>query len=226
MDTIEIDIWSDIACPWCWIGKRSLDAALVGLEHAVTLRWRAFELNPEAPRTAPLQVDYVARLADKYAVSRAEAEGFVERMVGAGRDRGIEIRFDRIRPGNTFDAHRLLAHARTKGMQTALKERLFSAYLSEGRAICELDTLRELASDIGLDSDGVATLLLSDDHADEVRADQALAQRLGINGVPCFVFPQLQQGLSGAQPPDVLRAAIERAASQVDSKSGGASGPA
>ena len=177
MDTIEIDIWSDIACPWCWIGKRSLDAALVGLEHAVTLRWRAFELNPEAPRTAPLQVDYVA-------------------------------------------------HARTKGMQTALKERLFSAYLSEGRAICELDTLRELASDIGLDSDGVATLLLSDDHADEVRADQALAQRLGINGVPCFVFPQLQQGLSGAQPPDVLRAAIERAASQVDSKSGGASGPA
>ena len=128
MNSVNIEIWSDIACPWRWIGKRSLEAAIASSDHEAVIRWRAFELNPDAPAEAPEAIDYVARLADKYGTSRDEAEGFIARMVEAGRGRGLDIRFDRIRPSNTFDAHRLLAFAYGHDRQTELKENLFRAY--------------------------------------------------------------------------------------------------
>ena len=183
-----------------------------GLPHPVSLRWRAFELNPQAPREAPERVDYAARLAEKYGTSRTEGEAFIARMVQAGRDRGLDLRFDRIRPSNTFDAHRLLALARLHGCQTELKERLFRAYLHQGLAISDHATLQAIALESGLYEQQVQSLLNGRDFSDEVRGDQLLARQMGINGVPCFVFPQLGEGVSGAQPPEVLRGLIARAA--------------
>ena len=207
---LTIDIWSDIACPWCWIGKRSLEEALQQFDQKVELRWRAFELNPNAPRTAPESVDYAQRLAEKYGTSKQEGQAFIDRMVAAGEARGLALRFDRIRPSNTFDAHRLLAHAHTQGFQTELKERLFRAYLHEGRSIADQDMLVELAAEVGLDADGAREVLEGDSFAEVVRAEEATAQRLGITGVPCFVFA-MKTGVSGAQPPEVLLEMIQNA---------------
>ncbi len=214
MNAVNIEIWSDIACPWCWIGKRSLEAAIASSDHEVAIRWRAFELNPDAPADAPEAVDYVARLADKYGTSRDEAEGFIARMVeaGRGRGRGLEIRFDRIRPSNTFDAHRLLAFAYRHDRQTELKENLFRAYLHEGRSISDPETLLAVATETGLAGSDVSAVLDGTDYAEDVRNDEDLARRFGITGVPCFVFTQLNEGISGAQPPEVLGDAMNRAA--------------
>ena len=212
MNPVNIEIWSDIACPWCWVGKRSLEAAIASSDHEVVIRWRAFELNPDAPTNAPESVDYAARLADKYATSRDEAEGFIARMVEAGRGRGLDIRFDRIRPSNTFDAHRLLAFAYRHDRQTELKENLFRAYLHEGRSISDPETLLAIATETGLSGGDVSAVLEGIDYAEDVRNDEDLARKLGITGVPCFVFTQLNEGISGAQPPEVLGDAMNRAA--------------
>ncbi|WP_376692394.1 DsbA family oxidoreductase [Wenzhouxiangella sp. EGI_FJ10409] len=212
MSAVNIEIWSDIACPWCWIGKRSLEAAIAASDHQVAIRWRAFELNPDAPADAPEAVDYVARLADKYGTSRDEAEGFIARMVEAGRGRGLDIRFDRIRPSNTFDVHRLLAFANGHERQTELKENLFRAYLHEGRSISDPETLLAVATETGLAASDVSAILDGTDYAEDVRNDEDLARKLGITGVPCFVFRQLDEGISGAQPPEVLVDAMNRAA--------------
>jgi len=212
MNSVNIEIWSDIACPWCWIGKRSLEAAIAASDHEVVIRWRAFELNPDAPADAPETVDYVARLADKYAISRDEAEGFIARMIEAGRGRGLEIRFDRIRPSNTFDAHRLLAFAYRHDRQTELKENLLRSYLHEGRSISDPETLLAVATETGIAGSDVSAILDGTDYAEHVRNDEDLARKLGITGVPCFVFTQLNEGISGAQPPEVLIDAMNRAA--------------
>ena len=181
----------------------------------MALTWRAFELDPSAPTDAPERVDYARRLAAKYRTTRDEAQAMIDRMVGVGRSVGLEMRFDRVRPTNTFAAHRLLAWAAEFGRQTELKERLFAAYLSEGLAISEHDVLCGLAESVGLDPEAAAAVLASDAHAEEVRQDQALAARLGIRGVPLFVFDQ-RYAVSGAQPAEELlkamRAAVEDAA--------------
>lgn len=212
MSSVNIEIWSDIACPWCWVGKRSLEAAIASSDHKVVIRWRAFELNPDAPADAPEAVDYVARLADKYGTSRDEAEDFIARMVDAARGRGLEIRFDRIRPSNTFDAHRLMALAYRHDRQTELKENLFRAYLHEGQSISDPETLLAVAVESGLAGSDVSAILDGTDYAEDVRNDEDLARKLGITGVPCFVFKQLNEGISGAQPPEVLGDAMNRAA--------------
>lgn len=211
MEPLSIQIWSDIACPWCWIGKRSLEAALVDFDGPVELRWRAFELNPGAPKVAPEAVDYAERLAAKYGTSHEQGQAFIDRMVAAGASRGLELRFDRIRPSNTFNAHRLLAFAYEHERQTELKEALFHAYLNQGESVSDSDTLIRLATECGLDRDSTAEVLRSDHFAPEVREDEANARRLGISGVPCFVFGDANLAVSGAQPPDVLLGAMRQA---------------
>ncbi len=219
MNPLEIDIWSDIACPWCWIGKRGLEAAVEAFDAPVRLRFRAFELNPQAPREVPEQVDYVARLANKYNVAPPAAQQMIDRMVEAGHSRGLDLRFDRIRPSNTFDAHRLLAWAFQAGRQTELKEALFSAYLQEGRLISDPAVLVELAITSGLDGDQAGEILQGDAFASEVREDEQNATRFGITGVPCFVFMQAKFAVSGAQPAEVLLQAMHKAQSSGESTS-------
>ena len=212
---VEIEVWSDVACPWCWVGKRNLEAATRGLETPVRVAWRAFELDPAAPPSPPEAADYVGRIAKKYGVPRAHAEGTLARLCDAGSEAGIEFRFDRIKPGNTFDAHRLLHLASLRGRQNELKEELFQAYFVHGAPISDRGVLAETALAVGLDDDEIRRVLDSDTYTHEVRRDENRAHKLGIGGVPCFVFGR-RYALSGAQPPTLLRQALERCWSERD----------
>ena len=213
---LRIDIWSDIACPWCYIGKRRLEQALARFPQRadVEIVWRAFELDPSAPRVRDPEQSYAERLGRKYGTPPAKAQAMIDRMVATAAGDGIAMRFDHIRPGNTFDAHRLIHLAHERGCQDALKERLLRAYLTEGQAIGEPAVLAPLAVEVGLDEREVAELLGGDRYASEVRQDEAIARELGITGVPFFVLAG-RVGVSGAQPVDVLLGALGQAWSEL-----------
>lgn len=216
-------MWSDIACPWCYVGKRRLEAALAQFPHrdAVELVWRAFELDPSAPRDLGATPPYAARLARKYGSSVAEAEHMIQRMTATAAADGLEFHFERIRPGNSFDAHRLLHLAHGRGLQDALKERLFRAYFCEGEPIGDPATLARLAGEVGLGADEVAAVLASHAYASEVRADEDVARRLGIRGVPFFVLAG-RHAVSGAHPAETLLAALSTAWADVQGPVGAA----
>lgn len=205
-----IEIWSDVVCPWCYVGKRHIEVALDSFGHAdeVEVVWRSFELDPTAPPER--KGSYDERLSTKYGVSIAEARAMTERMARTGAGVGLTLDFDRARPGNTFDAHRLLHLAHDRGLQGALKERLFAATFTEGLPIGEHDTLAGLAAEVGLDPAEVAEVLAGDRYADDVRADERQAEEHGISGVPYFVVDR-RFAASGAQPPDVLLRVLQRA---------------
>jgi predicted DsbA family dithiol-disulfide isomerase len=213
---LRVDVWSDIACPWCYVGKRRLEAALARFSHAaeVEVVWRAFELDPSAPRERPTEGSYAERLAKKYGSSVREAEGMITRMTDVAREDGLDFRFDKIRPGNTFDAHRLLHLAGERGIQDAVKERFLLAYMTEGAPIGDPETLARLASEAGLDPDEVRATLGTDAYAREVRAEESDAAELGIHGVPFFVFGG-KYAVSGAQPTEVVLGALEKAWQEV-----------
>lgn len=214
MSALDIEIWSDIACPWCWIGKRGLDAAIEAFNSPVVVRWNAFELDPQAPREVAERIDYAQRLAVKYGVERDAAQEMIDRMVATGRDRGLELRFDRIRPSNTFDAHRLLAWAREAALQTELQEALFNACFREGRLVSDPAVLVDLAEQVGLDGRRAQEILSGDAYAGHVRDDERRAAEIGVTAVPCFVFPEARAALSGAQPAPVLLEAMKQARSR------------
>lgn len=212
MSLLRIDVWSDIACPWCYVGKRRLEAALerTADRGAIEIVWRAFELDPSAARSADAAPrPYGERLATKYRISNAQAQGMLDRMTGVAADEGLALHFDRIRPGNTFDAHRLLHLGKERGIQDAVQERLFRAYFSEGAAIDDRDTLVRLGAEAGLDDAEAAAVLATEQYVREVRADETEARALGITGVPFFMIAG-RLGVSGAQPADVLASALER----------------
>lgn len=207
---MRIDVWSDVVCPWCYIGKRRLEAALKRFPHAaeVELVWHAFELDPGAPRAYD-EIGNVAMLARKYRIPARQAQEMIDRVTRVAATDGLAYRLDIARLGNTFDAHRVIVMARERGLQGAMMERLMKAYFSEGQPIGDPATLAALGDEVGLERDEVAAMLTSDRFADEVRADETLARSLGITGVPFFVFDQ-RLAVSGAQPADVLLGALER----------------
>jgi len=218
MTSIRIDIWSDVACPWCYIGKRRLETALstFAQRDLVQVHWRAFELNPTAARQSD-DGRYAERLAKKYGTSVVEAEKMIERVLDTARAEGLAFDYKVIRPGNTFDAHRLIHFAGQRGLQDAVKERFFRGYLCEGAAIGLPDALLRLAVEAGLPEDLVRSVLDGDAYADEVRADEHEARALGISGVPFFVIAG-RLGVSGAQPAEVLRGAMEQAVAETMSR--------
>jgi predicted DsbA family dithiol-disulfide isomerase len=207
---MRVEIWSDVVCPWCYVGKRNFEAALSGFEHRdqVEVIWRAFELDPSAP--AEREGDYATHLARKYGMSLAQAQKMIETMTATGAKAGVVLDFDRARPGNTFDAHRLIHLAGERGVQDAVKERFLRATFTEGEPIADRDVLVRLAVDAGLSKDEAAAVLESDAYATEVRAEESLAFDLGISAVPFFVIDRTF-GVPGAQPPDVILGALERA---------------
>ncbi|MDB4930152.1 MAG: dsbA [Myxococcaceae bacterium] len=212
MKTLKIDVWSDIACPWCYVGKRRLEAALADFPHrdAVAVTWHSFELDPSAPAIAPATPGYAERLAAKYGRSVAHAQGMIDNMTKVAAVDGLDMRFDKVRAGNTFDAHRLIHFAADKGVQGAMKERLLRAYMTEGEAIGDREVLARLAAEVGLDAAEVAAVLASDRYADGVRADEQNAREIGITGVPFFAVAE-RYGVSGAQPAEVLLEVLEKA---------------
>ncbi|MEZ4366204.1 MAG: DsbA family oxidoreductase [Kofleriaceae bacterium] len=210
--TLRLDIWSDLACPWCYVGKRRLEAALAEFEHAaaVSIHWRSFQLDPSAPRQLDDDTPYAERLARKYRVSSAQGQAMIDRMTETAAAEGITMRFDRVRPGNTFDAHRLLHLAATHGQQGVAKERLLRAYQCDGEALGDPATLVRLATELGLDEAEVTAMLEGDRFAADVRTDLALARELGITGVPFFVLGG-RLGVSGAQPAGAMLDALRQA---------------
>jgi predicted DsbA family dithiol-disulfide isomerase len=208
---LSVDIWSDIACPWCYIGKRRLEAALNRFPHAadVVKTWHAFELDPTAPAVRDTPA-YATRLAKKYGTSVPQAQAMIDRMVRLAASEGLPFDFEHIRPGNTFNAHRLLHLAKLRGVQDPLKEHFFRGYLSEGEPIGEDAALLRLSTEAGLDLDDVQSVLSSDLYADEVRADESEARALGVDGVPFFVIGN-RYAVAGAQPEELLLQALTRA---------------
>jgi predicted DsbA family dithiol-disulfide isomerase len=200
---VNVEIWSDIACPWCYVGKRRFEAALEAFEHRdeVTVTWRSFELDPAAPRERG--GDRAAHLAEKYGVSVERATEMQDHMTRVAAGDGLEFRFDIARSGNTFDAHRVLHLAAEHGLQDAMKERLMRAYLTEGELIGDPEVLERLAAEAGVPRAEAAEVLASDRFAAEVREDERAAAQLGIHAVPFFVVDRAL-GASGAQPPEVL----------------------
>lgn len=205
---MDVEIWSDIACPWCYVGRRRFEAALERFDHRdqVTVTWRSFELDPTAPAE---REDLTQHLADKYGRTREQALEMHAQMAATAREDGLEFDFTHIRGGNTFDAHRLTHLAAEHGLQDAMKERLQAAYLSEGQLLSDHDTLVRLAIEVGLPEDEVRTMLTEEQRfADAVRLDERTAQAMGVQGVPFFVIDR-QIGASGAQPADTLLAFLE-----------------
>jgi predicted DsbA family dithiol-disulfide isomerase len=207
---VHVEIWSDIACPWCYVGKRRFEAALAAYEHRdeVQVTWRSFELDPTAPRER--EHDGATHLAEKYGTSREEALAMQQRMTDAAAADGLEFRFDIARGGNTFDAHRLVHLAAAHGAQDAVKERIMRAYLTEGQLISDHAVLARLGVEAGLPEDEVRDTLATDRFAAEVREDERTAQRMGIQAVPFFVVDRAI-GASGAHPPEALLELLRQA---------------
>lgn len=207
---MKIEIWSDIACPWCYVGKRRFERALEQFEHAgdVEVVWRSFELDPSAPRTHAESQDEL--LAKKYGMPVEKARAMNERMTGEARKEGLDFHFDRVKVGNTFDAHRLVHLAAATGRADAMKERLMRAYFTEGEAVGDPDTLVRLGVEVGLDDARVREVVSGDAYAEDVRDDEQRAQSFGISGVPFFAIDE-KYGVSGAQPSEVLLGALRQA---------------
>ncbi|WP_309066436.1 DsbA family oxidoreductase [Microbacterium sp.] len=202
-EPISIDIWSDIACPWCYIDKRNLEkglAATAGDEDApqVTITFHSFELSPDTP--ADFDGDEVDFLAGHKGMPREQVKGMLEHVTNVAADAGLHYRFDLLQHTNTVKAHELLHFAKAKGRQHEMEERLMSAYFTEGRHVGRVDDLVALAEEVGLDATEAREALESNRYLADVRADQAQARAYGINGVPFFVIDG-QYGISGAQPP-------------------------
>jgi predicted DsbA family dithiol-disulfide isomerase len=206
MAAMTVEIWSDVVCPWCYVGKRRFEAALERFAHRdeVEVTWRSFELDPTAPPERT--VSSAEHLASKYGMSVEQAEQSNAQMTELAASEGLEYRLDRTRGGNSFDAHRLLHLAKAQGLQDAMKERLMRAYFTEGAAIGDAETLARLASEAGVDP----SELTGEAFADAVHADEELAARIGIRGVPYFVLDR-RYGVSGAQPSELLLQALEKA---------------
>ena len=210
---MKVEIWSDVVCPWCYIGKRRFEEALRRFAHAdqVEVEWRAFELDPAAESAAAGEgADYADRLARKYGTSRAGAQQTLDSMTQAAAAAGLDFRFDRAAAANTFDAHQVIHLAGERGLQDLVKERLLRAYFTEGEPVGHRDTLVRLAAEAGLEAAEVARALGDQEHADAVRRDEDEARALGIGGVPFFVVDR-RYGVSGAQPADQLLQVLERA---------------
>jgi predicted DsbA family dithiol-disulfide isomerase len=207
---MQVEIWSDIACPWCYVGKRRFEAALAAFEHRdeVTVTWRSFELDPQAP--VARSVDSATHLAQKYGMTREQAQTSQRKLADLAAADGIDMRFDLARGGNTFDAHRLVHLAEAHGLQDAMTERLMRAYFTEGEPIGDADALAHLALDVGLPEDEVRDVLATDRYAAEVRDDERTAASLGIHAVP-FIAVDRRIGAAGARPPEALGELLRQA---------------
>ena len=212
MQRISVEVWSDVACPWCYIGKRRLDTALSAVDGQLTVdvTFRSFELMPDLPE------DFDGDAVDLLVTTKGIAPDQVRTMQGhvaaiAAGD-GLDYDFASQRPANTRRAHQLLQLAREQGRQAEMKERLFAAHFVEGRHIGRDGELGDLAADVGLDRDAVVRALEQGTYLAAVGADVAAAAKLGIRGVPFFVFDG-RFAVSGAQPVEILRRAITEAAS-------------
>jgi predicted DsbA family dithiol-disulfide isomerase len=207
---VNVEIWSDVVCPWCYIGKRRFERALGRFEHAdeVEIVYRSFELDPGAPAVPTLGM--VELLARKYGHTVEAAQAMLADMDRLAASEGLDYRLEETTGGNTFDAHRLLHLARDHGRNPAVKEALLHAYFIDRRPISDPEVLRQAAVEGGLPAEEVDAVLAGDQYATDVRADEAEARSLGATGVPFAVVDRLF-ALPGAQDADAVLAVLRRA---------------
>ncbi|MEI7744699.1 MAG: DsbA family oxidoreductase [Chloroflexota bacterium] len=206
---MKVEIFSDVVCPWCYIGKRRFERALEAFDGAsdVEVEWRSFQLNPDQPRGAVGNHD--DHLARKMGVSVERVREINEQVTGLAAAEGLDYHFETYKVVNTFDVHRLLHFAKANGVGEEAEERLLRAQLVEGATLDDIDTLVGLAGELGLDTDAARAALESDAYADAVTADLELARAFGISGVPFFVIDR-KYGISGAQPPEAFLQVFEK----------------
>ena len=207
---MKVEIWSDIACPWCYIGRRRFEKALNQFEHSnqVEVIWRSFQLDPDAAR------DYAGTVNDllvqRYGMSLEKAQSTNAHVSALAAQEGLEYHLERAHPVNSLDAHRLIHLAAQHHLQSEMKERLQKAYFTDGMVVSDFNTLVQLGVEVGLDAGETRQMLESDDFAAAVGADERQAQAIGCNGVPFFVFNE-RYAVSGAQPAAYFLKALETA---------------
>jgi predicted DsbA family dithiol-disulfide isomerase len=207
---MKIEIWSDVACPWCYIGKRRFEAALAEFPHrdSVEVQWRSYQLDPTLPEHYDgTELDY---LSTRKGLAPQQVAGMFEHVAAQAKGEGLDYDFDTIVVANSFTAHRLIHLAAAHGKQDAAKERLLSDHFEHGRDIGSQEYLTGLGRDLGIDAAKVAELFTTDKYSDDVRSDFEEARALGISGVPFFVIDR-KFGLSGAQPAETFTAALNQA---------------
>lgn len=226
---IAVDIWSDIACPWCYIGKRKFEAGLTQFREQhpdapdVEVTYHSFELSPDTP------VDFAGSttefLAERKGMGTDQVEQMLERVTQIAAGVGLEYDFDSVVHVNTLRAHQVIHHAKSHGLQAEMKERLLKAYFVEGKNLSDVEVLASLAAEVGLDAAAVTDELRNDARSDEVQADIAQARAYGIQGVPFFVLDG-KYGVSGAQEKDAFAQVLAQVAAERGEEPGAGSDPA
>ena len=212
-EKIKVDVWSDVQCPWCYIGKRKFEAAVDGFDGEVEVEYHSFELAPDTP------VDYDGTprdyLAARFGIGAEQVQAMHDRVSGIAEVVGLHYDFDRMHQTNTVKAHELLHYAKSKGKQLELKERLLQAYFLNGEHVGRVQDLADIASSIGLDRDEVVEVLEREQYLPDVKADMEQARAYGINGVPFYVFDN-RYGVSGAQETATFANVLEQLRSERD----------
>lgn len=210
-DAIKVDIWSDVACPWCFIGKRKFEAGAAAAGQPVEVEYHSFELQPDAPEDYPgTHEQFLARHMN---TSTEQARQMLARVTGIAESVGLHYDYDHLQTTNTVKAHELIHYAKAHGKQLEMKERLLKAYFEEGKHVGHIDELVSLAAEVGLDAEDARQALESNRYVADVRDDQAQAAAYGINGVPFFVF-EGKYGVSGAQAPEVFEQVLNQVAAE------------
>jgi predicted DsbA family dithiol-disulfide isomerase len=214
---MKVEIWSDVVCPWCYIGKRRFEKALARFEHRdqVEITWRSYQLEPDAHYTQGESVQ--DGLVQTMNITPERAAAMNRQVTAEAAKEGLEYHLDQAKAANTLDAHRLLHFAASQGLQAELEERLFKAHFVDGTSIGEQQNLVQLASEVGLDAEAARAVLASDQYTDEVRADQKKARELWVSGVPFFVIED-REGIGGAQPSAVFLEALRKVWKEVHPK--------
>ena len=205
---MRVDIWSDVVCPFCYIGKKRFEAAAKEVGVELEVHWHSFELDPEAPIRQ--EVSNSERLAQKYGRTLPEVEDMQRNIAAMAKEEGIEFNWENANSGNTFNAHRIIHLAQSKGLGSEAKEAFFYSYMTQGLPIGERETIEDVASRIGLNPIEVDDVLNSDEFSDFVKFDEQVAhEQLKVTGVPFFVFDQ-RLAVAGAQPREVFLQALQQ----------------
>ncbi len=221
-DTLRVDIWSDIACPWCYIGKHRFEEGVAAFakqfpDIEIEVESHSYELAPDTPEDYEGgEVDFLTK---HKGMPREQVEQMLEQMTRMAELEGIEFDFDRLQHTNTGKAHRVLHLAKEQGLQAEMQERLFRAYFAEGRLVSDPDTLAELGEEVGLDGDEVRDAFGDEEYGEAVEQDITRARMLGVSGVPFFLVEQ-KYGISGAQSAETFASALERVLELRDGEEG------
>ena len=208
---MKVEVWSDIMCPFCYIGKRNYETALQQFSQndQVEIEWHSFQLDPTIPETTNEKISVYQYLADRKGMTYEQSVNMHKGVIETAKNAGLTYNFDKAIVANSFNAHKMIQLAKTKGLGDAIAERLFLAYFTQGKDLGNIDILVELGEETGLKKDEIISAIQSDEFAYKVKTDIQEAQNIGVRGVPFFVFNR-KYGISGAQPPKAFLQTLEQ----------------